>query len=438
MRDNRKNVLFVMLITATLLFASTIVLLRSDDSHALDPYPVYTYRQLKDALESKPSSGYIAVSDNITIEDDSITIDSDVSLTIAVSSTLTVPDGTTVFNKGQIVVVGTLEFNGTLVQTGNKIKQINVQGGNLTGRGMMLKLILPDFEKTSCGSNVFTFPYQTGVDDNTVNITCTTYSSDPGTYEYDRSQGPGKYYLTISPNGSLPYSPNLYSAGTFTILSSDSFVTDELVTDFGQLKAFLDGEPGVASITQGFAVTEDIAIKEGYTVSISPNVTLTIAEGATVDNGSRVLNNGTLSIEGTFLQHYGRSCELVDLGTINGRISLAVSDIDTGSRGENVFDISYVTGVNGDIVTLRCTTYSADAGTYTYSDTLGAGKYTIKVMDDAQHQYRVGSAGTFTIEKYSSVSVPQDDSGKDIRNILIAVIIVIAVMMLGTFLVSKR
>ncbi len=240
------------------------------------------------------------------------------------------------------------------------------------------------------------------------------------------------------------------SSAVILLDSSDSYADDQpeqlTAADFATLKEALERDhPVSVEITADIVTAGSITVKQGSYLNIIGH-TLTISESDNLSNFGRVLlNNGTLNINGLFInegdpifQKTGE-IEVLENSSINGIIGIVLTDIGTvTSRGTNEFDLIY-NGVGLEPVYLHATTYSADLGTYQYSTTPGPGKYTMTIDDGTPYKYSIYKAADITIVSPDSVYPPQNDFEEDNLVPLVAAIMIVAgLITVSAMIVSKK
>ena len=240
------------------------------------------------------------------------------------------------------------------------------------------------------------------------------------------------------------------SSAVILLDSSDSYAVDgpdeyRYVSDFASLKAALEEDNPVCVELDADIVTEgSITVKQGYYLNIIHH-TLTISETDTLNNYGRVLlNDGTLNINGLFInwgdpvfQKTGE-IEVLPGSSLNGTIGIVMVDLGTvTSRGTNEFSLIY-NGVSLETVNLTATTYSADLGTYEYATILGPGKYTMTIDGDTDYNYSIYKASDITIVSPSSLYPPEGDNEEEDLVPLVAAIMVVAGLIVIMAMISAR
>ena len=426
MRYHKCARLLAVLSVAALAVASLTVFAVTDDSSADSAVYVDNFSDLKNAL--KEGNRLVIVTGSITLKE-SIIISEDQRIDIRSNCTLTIPKGLEVCNYGHIFVAGKIANNGDILQPGNMSNQIIVPDGSFGGK---LELNLPEMNVLQNGSKEFQFPYPTGVNDDVVNITVKTYSSDPGQYTYDTKLSEGKFTVSYD-DGDNKYQCQTHLAGSFTINSTSSPDGFDTVSTFEALKEYLANNPsGYVQVDGSFDITEAITISKNQMVELLSDNTMTITSG-TIYNEGAFCNHGTLVTNGNFYQKQYRYSAFYEFGTTVGKVGLSYDDIDYLYLGAAEYDIRcFPTYDIFHSIVLKCTPYDKEGHSFTYTDKAepGEGEYTIEITDNTStFDYFIHDAGKLVLDKEVSMAAPNDEDHTGVY-IVVAIVAVIAAVIL--------
>ena len=201
-------------------------------------------------------------------------------------------------------------------------------------------------------------------------------------------------------------------ASTVVMLDSNDGYADTSVEvdNFADLQAALLGDNVTVDVVGDILVDDGISVKSGSRLNVRAGYTLTIDGSAMLYNYGEIFVKGTLINNGDLINcgnpaFSGGNIDVDPDGTLTGTVDLAITDIETTTRGSNVFEV-YYHGVGMETITFKLTTSSADPGTYEYATILSDGKYTIEIEDGSTYTYDIYSAGKFTVDPADSVYPP--------------------------------
>ena len=417
--------LFAVLSVAALAAASLSIIAIADDSSADDPVYVDNFSDLKDAL--KRGEHLTIVTASITLKESLLILDGQ-RVIVRDKCTLTIPKDCEICNYGHLMIAGNIVNKGTILLDGDSPNQLIFDNGTLQGT---LQLNLPEITVVPTGSNEFQFPYQTGVNEDVVNITVKTYSADPGQYTFDTKLSEGKF-TTSYDNGDLKYSCETHMAGKFTIKSTAPPEGFDTVSTFEELKTYLANNPeGYVEVVDSFEVTEAITIAKGQSVDLMPDCTMTITSG-TIYNEGAFSNQGKLVTNGHFYQKQYRYAAYYEFGTTEGKVGLSYDDIDYMYLGADEYDIRvFPTYDIYHPIVLKCTPHDKEGTSFTYTDKAepGEGEYTIEITNNtSSFDYFIHDAGKLNLDK--ELSVPPSDKNPTNLYFVVAVVGIIAAVIL--------
>ena len=398
MTDLKRARMFTLFAVAALATVSFSAIALSDNDVAGDVTYVSNFSDLKSALDR--GDKMITMTDDITLKD-SIIIREGQRLIIQTKATLTIPENRELCNFGHIMVGGKITNKGVILQSGDKGDQIILPNGSLEGT---LMLDLPEISLAQTGETEFTFPYLTGVNGDTVNITVNTSSAAPGEYTFDTTLSEGKY-TTSYDNGDNKYSCKTHTGGKFTIVSNSPSEGAETADSLSVLIDFLNHWPqGTVRVIASFDVDQPITIDKDQEVEIDAGVTMTITDTGSICNEGAFCNHGTLVTNGNFYQKQYRYSAFYNFGTVTGEVGLSYDDIGTLYRHVDMYDIRvFPTYDIYHPIVLNCTPYDTEGTSFTYTDKAnpGQGEYKIEIVNDhSEFDYFIHDAGKLILDKY--------------------------------------
>ena len=408
--DSKCARILTVLVMAALVAVSFSAIMLSDDAAAEDPTYVNNFSDLESAL--KRGDKIVIMTDDITLKT-TIIVQEGQRLIVHDRCTLTIPHNVMLAIFGHVTVGGSIENKGDILMMGSSPYQVILTNGTIEGSVM---LELPDISMAQDGDKKeFTFPYPTGINDDTVDLTVKTYSAAPGKYKYDTTLSDGKY-TTSYDNGGNKYKCSTHLGGTFTIVSSTPSEGFDTVSTFADLKEYLNTHPqGLVQVDASFNVDEPLTIAKGQDVELLPGRTMTITDTGSINNEGAFCNHGTLVTNGNFYQKQYRFAAFYNFGTVNGAVGLSYDDIETLYRHVDMYDIRvFPTYDIYHSITLNCTPYDSEGTTFTYTDKAnpGPGEYTIEIVKNtSDFDYFIHDAGKLVLDKYYLEDVPESGTG---------------------------
>ena len=408
----------------------------SDDAAADDATYVNNFSDMKNAFDR--GDKIVIMTDDITMKE-SLFIKAGQRLVIQSRCTLTIPENLEIFNFGHIMVGGKLTNKGTILQSGDMANQIILTGGSLEGT---LMLDLPDISMAQTGEKEFTFPYLTGVNGDTVDITVKTYSAAPGTYTFDTTMSEGKY-TTSYDNGDNKYSCKTHQGGKFTIAADTPSEGAETADSFSVLQDFLNHWPqGTVKVIADIIVDQPIVIEKDQEVQIIDGVTVTIEGDGEINNKGVFSNFGTLVTNGNFYQKQYRFAAFYNFGTVTGDVGLSYDDIETLYRGVGMYDIKMFPNYDPyHPIVLNCTPYDKEGTSFTYADKAnpGPGEYKIDIVNNyPSFNYFIHDAGKLILDKYDLGPEPGPSGTSDKGMIIAAATAAISILVVAIAMVAVK